>query len=183
MIKLKFVISAVLFFLAFDSICSQSKVAFVDSDIIIKQLPEAQDVQKKLEELQKLYLDTLTAKENEIKANAEVFKTKYENAQKQVESGSLKPDQIKILEVEIKQMQDELQNLDQEYSDYKQKVQEILVKTQAELFKPVKEKITKTIEQIAKELKYNVVLDKASDALIYGDKEIDITFKVLDRLK
>jgi Skp family chaperone for outer membrane proteins len=54
---------------------------------------------------------------------------------------------------------------------------------QLELFKPVKEKITKSIETLAKELKYNIVLDKASDALIYGDKDIDITFKVLDKLK
>jgi outer membrane protein len=80
-------------------------------------------------------------------------------------------------------MQEEVQLLDQELALYKQNVQKQLVDMQVELFKPVREKITKAIESLAKELKYNMVFDKASDALIYGDKDIDITFKVLDKLK
>lgn len=165
------------------SASSQVKIAFVDSEVIIAQLPEAQDVKKKLEELQKQYVDTITVKENDIKAKADAFKAKYEDAQKQIEAGKLNADQIKALEGELGMMQEEVQALDQELSIYKQNVQKNLYDVQLELFKPVKEKITKAIENLAKELKYNMVLDKASDALIYGDKEIDITFKVLDKLK
>ena len=174
-----------LFMLAFvaASASRQVKIAFVDSEVIIAQLPEAQDVKKKLEDLQKLYIDTITAKENDIKTKADVFKTKYEDAQKQIEAGKLNADQIKALEGELGMMQEEVQALDQELSVYKQGIQKTLYDVQLELFKPVKEKITKSIETLAKELKYNIVLDKASDALIYGDKEIDITFKVLDKLK
>jgi outer membrane protein len=162
---------------------AQVKVAFVDSEIIIAQLPEAQEVKKKLEDLQKLYIDTISAMESEIKTKAETFKAKYEDAQKQIEAGKLTQDQIKSLEAELGGMQEDVQLLDQQLSIYKQNIQKQLVDTQVELFKPVKEKITKAIEGIAKELKYNLVLDKASDALIYGDKDIDITFKVLDKLK
>jgi outer membrane protein len=162
---------------------SQVKIAFVDSEVIIAQLPEAQEVKKKLEELQKLYIDTITIKENDIKSKADAFKTKYEDAQKQIEAGKLTADQIKALEGELGMMQEEVQALDQELSVYKQGIQKTLYDVQLELFKPVKEKITKSIETLAKELKYNIVLDKASDALIYGDKDIDITFKVLDKLK
>lgn len=162
---------------------SQVKVAFVDSDIIIKQLPEAQEVQKKLEDLQKLYVDTVTTKENDIKTKADALKTKYEDAQRQVQDGKLTPEQVQALETEITNMQVEVQKLDQDLADYKQEVQKVLLNTQAELFKPVKDKITKVIEQVARELKYNYVLDKASDAMIYGDKDMDITFKVLDKLK
>lgn len=165
------------------SASSQVKIAFVDSEVIIAQLPEAQDVKKKLEELQKQYVDTITVKENDIKAKADAFKAKYEDAQKQIEAGKLNADQIKALEGELGMMQEEVQALDQDLSIYKQNVQKNLYDVQLELFKPVKEKITKAIENLAKELKYNMVLDKASDALIYGDKEIDITFKVLDKLK
>ena len=165
------------------SASSQVKIAFVDSEVIIAQLPEAQDVKKKLEELQKQYVDTITVKENDIKAKADAFKAKYEDAQKQIEAGKLNADQIKALEGELGMMQEGVQALDQDLSIYKQNVQKNLYDVQLELFKPVKEKITKAIENLAKELKYNMVLDKASDALIYGDKEIDITFKVLDKLK
>ena len=165
------------------SASAQVKIAFVDSEVIINQLPEAQEVKKKLEELQKLYIDTISVKENDIKTKAETFKAKYEDAQKKIEAGQLTGDQIKALESELGIMQEEVQQLDQELSMYKQGVQKQLYDTQLELFKPVKEKITKSIEALAKELKYNIVLDKASDALIYGDKDIDITFKVLDKLK
>jgi outer membrane protein len=162
---------------------AQLKFAFVDSDVIIKQLPEAQEVQKKMEDLQKAYLDTINDRETELKTKAAAFKTKYEDAQKQVQAGTLKPDEITALESEINNMQTELQKLDQSLSEYKQTIQQTLVSTQQELFKPIKEKITKVIGDVAKELKYSLVLDKASDALLYGDKDIDITFKVLDKLK
>ena len=162
---------------------AQVKVAFVDSEIIIAQLPEAKIVKDKLEAEQKLYLDTLTAYENEIKNKAEVLKTKYETAQNDIKAGKLTEDQIKSLEAELGQMQEDVNRMDQEYGLYKQNVNKILVDLQDELFKPVREKITKSIEALAKELKYNIVLDKAAGGLIYGDKEIDITFKVLDKLK
>jgi len=161
---------------------SQVKIAFVDSDVIIKQLPEAQAVQKQLEELQKAYVDTITGRENEIKTKADDFKTKYEDAQAQVNSGKLSADQAKQLEAQMTDMQNDIQRLDQDLAAYKQQVQQQLVASQQQLFKPVKEKITKEIENVAKELKYNIVLDKASDALIYGDKDIDITFKVMEKL-
>ena len=165
------------------SASAQVKLAFVDSEVIIAQLPEAQEVKKKLEEQQKLYIDTITAVENDIKTKADAFKAKYEDAQKQIEAGKLTADQIKSLETELGTMQTEVQDLDQQLQAYKQNVQKVLYDQQVELFKPVKEKITKAIENLARELKYNMVLDKASDALIYGDKDIDITFKVLDKLK
>lgn len=175
--------SIVLLFFAFSPVSAQVKVAFVDSDVIIGQLPEAQAIKKKIEDLTKQYQDTIAAKEGDIKAKADEFKTKYEDAQKQVEAGALKPDEIKLLESQITQMQQEIQKMDQDLTDYKQGIQQTLLQTQQALFKPVKEKITGVIEQVAKELKYNMVFDRAGDAVLYGDKELDITFKVLDKLK
>ena len=100
-----------------------------------------------------------------------------------MQEGKLTPDQVKALDAEISEMQTELQKIEQDYGEYKQNVQQALLAKQSELFKPVKEKITKIIELVAKEMKYNFVLDKAGETLIYGDKDLDITFKVLDKLK
>lgn len=180
---MKKVIILLLFIIAAAGLNAQVKVAFVDSGIIIEQLPEAKIVKTALEDLQKLYVDTITAKETDIKTKADVFKVKYEAAQNDMKAGKLTEEQIKALEQELGLMQDEVTRLDQELALYKQNVQKILYDQQIELFKPVRDKITKAIEALAKELKYNIVLDKSSDALIYGDKEIDITFKVLDKLK
>ena len=106
--KIIFIALAFLVFAGFAKVNSQVKVGFVDSDLIIKQLPEAVAVQKKMEEIQKSYLDTITGAENEIKAKADVFKTEYEDAQKQLESGKLSGDQAKIEEAKLTDMQNEL---------------------------------------------------------------------------
>lgn len=170
-------------FFAGDS-SAQVKLGFVDSETILKQLPEAQKVQTELEGLQKFYLDTIQTKETEIKSKAETFKTKYDDAQAKVESGAVKSDaELKALQDEIGDMQREIQTLDENLSLYKQNIQNVLLARQAELFKPVKEKITRTIEDVAKTMKINFVFDKADGTLLYGDKEFDITFKVLDKLK
>lgn len=163
---------------------SQAKVAFVDSEIILKQLPESIQIQKDMEALQKIYLDTINTKEANLKTMAENFKTRYEDAQKKVESGEVKSDaELKALNEEIQNLQRDIQTEGEALDVYKQKVQNDLLNKQQELFKPVRDKVTKAIEDVAKEMKINFVFDKANGALIYGDKESDITFKVLDKLK
>lgn len=163
---------------------AQVNVGFVDSEVIIKQLPEAIAVQKQLEELQKFYVDTITVKENELKEKAETFQVKYQQAQTDIQNGTLtSQEQIDAVQSELGAMQTEIRTLDEGLSIYKQKVQNDLLQKQAELFEPVKAKITTTIELVAKEMKINFVFDKADGTMLYGDKKFDITFKVLDKLK
>ena len=171
----------------FSNIASaQIKVGYVDSEIILKQLPESETIKQELEALQKLYLDTIQTRENELKEKAELFKTKYEEAQQLVSSGTVtSEEEIKKLEEELGNLQNEIRDLDEGLVIYKQKVQNELIQKQSELFKPVKDKVIKVIEEVAKKMKINFVFDKAEEygILIYGDKEFDITFKVLDQLK
>jgi outer membrane protein len=162
---------------------SQIKIGYVDRDGIIKQMPDYKKVEDEYQAYAKLYADTLQSKENELKTKAEVFKKRYEEAQKLVESGMVKSDaELKKLSDEIADLQKELQLLDDALTVYKQKVQNELIQRQSELLKPLIEKMTKTVETVAKELKINFVFNKTDD-LIYGEKESDITFKVLDKLK
>ncbi len=182
----KYFLTVIAIFTAFftGEVSAQIKVGYVDSETILKQLPEAQKVQTELEGLQKLYLDTIQTKESDIKSKAETFKAQYEDAQSKVESGAIKSDaEMKELQAEIGKLQEEIQTLGEGLDAYKQTVQNALLQRQSELFKPVKDKITKTIEEVAKSMKINFVFDKADGTMIYGDKEFDITFKVLDKLK
>lgn len=163
---------------------AQLKLGYVDSDVILKQLPEAKAIEAEMEGLQKQYLDTVQAKEDELKSKAETFRTKYEDAQNKVKSGQITSEsEIKALEDEMGGLQEELQMLSEALEGYKSKVQNTLLIKQSDLFKPVKEKITKSIEEVAKSMKINFVFDKADGSLLFGDKEFDITFKVLDKLK
>jgi outer membrane protein len=163
---------------------SQIKIGYVDKDGIIKQMPEYKKVEEDYQGFAKLYSDTLQNKETELKTKAESFKKRYEEAQKMVESGQVKGDaEIKKLSDEISELQKELQILDDALTAYKQKAQNELIQKQQELLKPLIEKMNKTIEAVAKEMKINFVFNKTDDVLIYGDKEFDITFKVLDKMK
>lgn len=177
-------IIAVFMIVNFNTVAAQqSNIAYVDSEIIIKQLPEYQQLTSDLEGLQRIYLDTIQSKENEIKTKAEVFKSEYEGAQARVESSNLTEQEISDLNQRLGFLQQELQQLDQELSMYRQEVQNILLQRQSELFQPVREKVTKAIEDVAKDSKISFVFDKADGNLIYGDKQFDITFRVLDKLK
>ncbi|MBM4158777.1 MAG: OmpH family outer membrane protein [Ignavibacteria bacterium] len=160
------------------------KLGFVDSEVILKQLPESQLILDTLENLQKLYIDTIKARETEIKEKAENLKAKYEEAQRKIKNNEIKSqaEQDAITE-ELTELERELQNLDEALTVYKQKVQQELLQKQQEMFKPLKDKITKAIEDVAKANKISFVFDKADGNLLYGDKEFDITFKVLDKLK
>lgn len=189
--KLKFcvltaILSAFLFLTGTAYSQQPLKIAYVDSEVIIKQLPEYKQITAELEALQKNYLDTISTKESEIKSKAEVFKTRYEDAQQKVESGVIKSDEeLKELNKEISDLQKELQDMDDALTTYKQGIREALYERQTELFKPVQDKVKKAIEDLAKEQKVNLVFDKTDSvgALLYGDKDLDLTFKVLDKLK
>lgn len=183
-LKYAIVLAAVAVSFSFTDSNAQVKLGFVDSEVILKQLPEAKAIETEMEALQKQYLDTVQAKEDELKTKAENFKSKYEDAQNKVQSGQITSDtEIKALEEEMGGLQSELQALSEGLEGYKSKVQNALLLKQSELFKPVKDKITKTIEDVAKSMKINFVFDKADGSLLFGDKEFDITFKVLDKLK
>jgi len=166
------------------SFAQNLKIGYVDSDVIIKQLPEYKTITEELEKMQKQYIDTIQTMENNLKKKAEEFKSKYEEAQRKVESGEIKSDaEIKALNEEMNLLQNELRILDDSLTSYKQNVRELLINKSNELFKPVREKVIKAIEDLAKELKYNFIFDKADGVLLFGDKEFDLTFKVLDKLK
>ncbi|MDQ3194529.1 MAG: OmpH family outer membrane protein [Bacteroidota bacterium] len=183
-VKYFLVIIAVAGLFIFKDSVAQVKLGYVDSETILKQLPEAQKVQTELEGLQKQYLDTIQTRETDLKTKAETFKISYDNAQKRVESGAIKSEtEMKALQDEMAGLQQEIQYLGEGLEGYKQNIQSVLLQRQSELFKPVKEKITKTIEEVAKTMKINFVFDRADGTLLYGDKEFDITFKVLDKLK
>lgn len=183
--KKLFFVGIIIFLFAGISLKAQDKtlrIAYVDSDIIVKQLPETEVVKKQIDDIQKQYVDTITAVEADIKTKLDAYKTKYEDAQTKVKEGKLTPDQITALEAELGNMQTEIQKLDQGLAEYKQNVQQVLVAKQQELFKPINDKVTKKIEEVAKELKYNFIFDKAGGLLIYGDKDYDLTYKVMEKL-
>ena len=52
-----------------------------------------------------------------------------------------------------------------------------------EFLKPIREKIINAIKEVAKEEHLKIVLDKSNPTVLYAEDSMDITFKVLDKIK
>jgi outer membrane protein len=150
---------------------AQQKIGYVDSEIMLKTLPEAIKAQGELDKIAKGWYaqaDSMTT----------ALQSDYASYQKQ--QGTMNPDKLK-------DAQQNIVNKEQELNQFKQtKFGQggDLYKKQEDLFAPVKEKIMKGIQEVAKEEGMNFVFDKAGDVLLlYADAQYDITYKVLDKLK
>jgi hypothetical protein len=110
---------------------------------------------------------------------------------KKVQNGEIKdPEELKLIEAELNSYEKRINDMKYQSDAYTQKALSILRQKQADMEKPIRAKIKKSVEDIAKELKYNFIFEKRIggdevdlDIVIYGDKEADLTFKVLDKLK
>jgi outer membrane protein len=151
---------------------SPQKIGYVDSQIILTQLPEAIKAQSDL--------DALTQKwSNQLDSMKMALQQQYADVQKQIATMTEEQKQIKQKElIDKEQMIYQFQN-----QKFGQQNGEIYQK-QETIFAPVKEKIYAAIEKVAKEEGMQFIFDKSGDILLlYADEAFDITFKVLDSLK
>lgn len=144
------------------------KIGYVNSETIIKELPEAKDSQAKLEGILKGW-------QEEIEKRAAALQQKYEEYQKQANMLNESSKQAK---------QKELVEDEQKLNQYRQEKQQELSVQREKIMKPIQEKVFKAIAQVAKEQKLAFVLDRATEVpVLYADPQYDYTFKVLDMLK
>ncbi|MCX7798403.1 MAG: OmpH family outer membrane protein [Melioribacter sp.] len=150
---------------------AQLKIGYVDSDAIMKQLPEYQDAQKKLDAIIKEWQEELSKMEKEWKA-------KYDDYEKRK---LILSDQRRV------QIEKELVQLEEQISKFRQEkfgVRGELFQKQEELNKPILNRIFNAIKDVAKENNYDFIFDRSGDILfLYAKEEYDVTNLVLEKLK
>ena len=151
---------------------SPQKIGYVDSQIILTQLPEAIKAQSDLDAL-------TTVWSNQVDSMKLVLQQQYADVQKQL--ATMTEDQKQIKQKEL---------IDKEQQIYAYQNQKFgqpngeIYQKQETIFDPVKQKIYAAIEQVAKDEGMHFIFDKSGDILLlYADTSYDITFKVLDSLK
>lgn len=150
---------------------AQTKIAVVDLDRIASDLQEYKEAQQKLENLMKNWQATLDSMSLEYQKKLEDYK-KQESIMSEEKKTAMQKEIIKLEQDMVGFRQDKLGQKGE------------LAKRQEELLAPIKKKISNVIEKVAKEEKISVVLDKAGDLVVlYADPALDLTYKVLDRLK
>ncbi len=144
------------------------KIGYVNSETIIKELPEAKESQSKLETMLKGW-------QEEIEKRGQALQTKYEEYQKQANMLNESSKQAK---------QKELVEEEQKLNQYRQEKQQELGVQREKIMKPIQEKVFKAIEKVAKEKKLSFVFDRATEVpVLYADPAYDYTPDVLIYLK
>jgi outer membrane protein len=173
-VKVKRILFFLLIVTAISALYAQSsqKLAYVDSEVILNQYPEAIKAQSDLDALASKWSRTIDSLTNDLQ-------TAYNDFQKQ--SATMTQDKQREVGQELVRKEQYIREFQQQ--KFGTQSGELYAK-QEELLAPVKEKIFAAIEQVSKEEGVQFVFDKAGDVvLLYADSAYDITFKVLDKLK
>jgi outer membrane protein len=144
------------------------RIGVVDSQKIVAQLPEAKEAQDKLQEAGKKYRDTLETIQKDYLQAAEAY---------QKQKGMMSA------EAQTKE-EDRLKNIGERFTRYREEKlgnQGELAAYQEELLAPIRKRVQSAIKDVAKGEKLAAVME--TPAFVYFDEELDITFRVLDRLK
>jgi len=146
------------------------KVAYVDMQYILKNLPQYETANEQLTMISKRWQKEIDALQQE----ARVLETNY-----QTEQIFLSEDLKQKREEEILQKQTEALELKRRYFG---KDGELFKKREA-LLKPIQDDIYTAIQEIAQDKKYDVVKDRSADpSLIYMSSKLDISDLVLQKL-
>ncbi len=150
---------------------AQLKIGYVDSDTIMKNLPDAQDAQQKLDALIQEWQAELTKLEGD-------WKKKYDDYEKRK---LIMTDQTRA------ELEQELIKLEQQIGEFREKkfgTNGELFQKQDELMKPVQNRVFIAIEEVANEEDFDFVFDRSGDVmLLFAKEEHDITARILEKLK
>ncbi len=163
--------AAVILLLFSGSSYAQLKIGYVDTDAILKDLPDAQDVRSQLDQLISEWQGELNRMQNELKS-------KYDDYEKRK---LIMSDQTRA------EVEEELTKLEKDIIAYREKKfgnsGELFTK-QEELMKPIHNKLFNVIQDVAKQESLDFVLDRSGGVLIlYAKAEYDITALVIEKMK
>ncbi|MBN1398579.1 MAG: OmpH family outer membrane protein [Bacteroidetes bacterium] len=171
----KIILTAVILMLAVSVSSAQqnAKIAFVNSETILRELPEAQALRKELESTIKVWQDELEKMSKELQEGIEDYQKKQ---------AMLDPKAKADKEKSLQDLQQKAR--DYQYQKFDSRDGEA-VKLREKKFAPIQDRVMKAIEKVAKEGKFNFVFDKldVTSNLLYADSKYDLTYKVIDRLK
>ncbi len=146
------------------------KIAFVDSEYILKNIPAFETANEQINQLAKKY-------EVEIKARLDEVATLYETYKS--ESVFLAADMKVKKENEIVEKEKAAKKLQQQYFGQEGD----LFKRRETLIKPIQDQVYNAISAISTEKGYGAVFDKSSGfGLMFSDARYDISDEVLIRL-
>lgn len=131
---------------------AQSKVAHIDVQQLLTEMPAYQQVQTELQKLEQTYTADIQASVKEIQAKTKAI---------QDEINSLTDEQIKAREAEFNKKAQELQSMEASIQETRQTLAQDLQQKSQEKLAPLYKKIQDAIDAVAKAQGYDYVLNAA----------------------
>ena len=122
---------------------AQSKIAHIDSQTLISEMPEVKEAQAQLEKLQKTYATEIDASMKEYQTKLQTYSADAQN-QTQVTNDA---------------RQKELAGMEQNIQQYQQTASQDIQKKQADLLRPLIEKARAAIQKVARAQGFEYVID------------------------
>ena len=159
----------ILLFLTSTFIFSQRgiKIGYIDTEYILENLPEYNQISKRLEE-----------KAGDWKKEIEERSRKIDQKKE-----SLKSERILLTSEMIEEIEEEILIDEEELSEYQQKrfgPRGDLIIQKQQLIQPIQDQIFNAIRELAKSRNYDFIFDKSADiVMLYSDKRYDVSDQIL----
>ena len=161
---------AALFVLSASVVVAQTtKAAFVDSEKILGELPEAQKASLELGAMVKAWQDSVAGMQSDFQKQVE----EYQKQQSVMAAAKKDAEEKRLNDLNIRWREFYTQKLDPQKGEAAQEREKRLA--------PIREKVLRAIEAVAKEDGFTFVFDRAN--VLFADAKVDLTYKVIDRLK
>jgi Skp family chaperone for outer membrane proteins len=146
------------------------RVGVVNAETVLKELPEALAASKAIEESALKVRDTLQMMQKEFESRVESYRK--QEAMMTADAKRKEEESLNALRTRFLQYQEEKFGNTGE-----------IARMRESLLQPIRVKINDAIAAVAKEEKLSLVLDKVVGLVLYNDEKLDMTYKVLDRMK
>lgn len=167
---MKKIILTGLFILTLSISAIAQKFAYIDSEYILKHVPEYASAQKRIDALSAQWQQEVDAKFAEVDRLFKAFQT--EEVLLSNEARKKRQEEIIIKEKEAKDFQREKFGFEGE-----------LFQRRKTLLKTVQDKVAKAVEQVAQEGLFDIIFDKATDLImLYSSPRLDKSNDVLNKL-
>ena len=139
---------------------SAQKFGYINSQVLIQQIPQVKEANAELETIQKQYEKQLQDKGNSLQ-------TKYQALLRKQEQGEISPKQYEV----------EAQALEQErleVAKFQQEIQQKLATKSEDLLKPIRDQINNAINEVAQENGFTYIFDQSVGVILFADESSDI---------
>ena len=143
------------------------KIGYIDTEYILENLPEYNQVSDRLEE------------------KAAGWKKEIEDRSRKIEQKkeALNSERILLTDEMIDEIEEEITLDEEELSEYQQKrfgPRGDLIIQKQQLIQPIQDQIFNTIRELAESKNYDFIFDKSADiVMLYSDKRFDVSDQIL----